>query len=252
MGFLAAATSTVRVGSLVASISARTIAQLARSMATLDVLSGGRIVCGVGAGWFEEEAKAVGAPMPPRAERFRLLDDGVQALAAFFAKGGPTFDGRSVHIPAASAYPRPLQDPMPILVGGGGDRTLTIAAQRGAAAVNLQGAAGAVRGRVEFLHERLLQAGRAPSSVEVTHLGPILIGLDHDEVVERVEQARGRVAVERFRSSVNAGTVEQQLDRLRALRQVGVDTVIVSLVDLQGPDDVRRLRPLIDAVAQGR
>lgn len=247
LGFLAGVTSRVRLGSLVASVSARSIAQLARSMATLDVLSQGRMVCGIGAGWFGAEATDVGVRFPPVPERFELLEDALRALPLFWGKGSPPFAGHHTHIPAAMAYPRPLQDPLPLLVGGSGRRTLGLAA-RHAHAVNVQGSADSVAADIAFLRECLMQAGRPVNAIEVTHLGPMLVGSDDIDLTDRVTRARGRVGDQRYRATVNAGTVADQTRRLAALASIGVTTAIVALPDLGEPDALQRLGRVIAAV----
>ena len=250
LGFLAGVTSKLRIGSLVASISARSIQQLARSMASLDVLSEGRLVCGLGAGWFEAEAAEIGVAFPPIGERFELLEDALRSLPLFWGKGGPPFEGRHLHVPKAMAYPRPLQDPLPLLVGGSGRRTLRLAA-RYAHAVNVQGSLESVTGHVAYLRTCIASVpGRSVDDVEVTHLGPMLIGDDDADVAARVAGSRGRVGDQRYRASVNAGTVGDQASRLISLAGAGVRTAIVSLVDLAEPGALRRLRHLLEALGE--
>lgn len=248
LGFLAGVTSRVRLGSLVASVSARSIQQLARSMASLDVLSGGRVVCGLGTGWFEAEATEIGLPFPPIGKRFELLEDALRSLPLFWGRGGPPFEGRHLHVPKAMAYPRPLQDPLPLLVGGSGRRTLRLAAQY-ADAVNVQGSLESVAGHVGYLRECFAKnPGRSVDDLEVTHLGPVLIGDDDADLASRVSRSRGRVGEQRYRASVNAGTVEDQARRLASLAGVGVRTAIVSPVDLGEPGVLRRLGLVVEAL----
>ncbi len=250
LGFLAAVTSRVRLGSLVASVSARSMQQLARSMATLDVLSDGRMICGLGAGWFEAEATEIGVRFPPIGERFELLEDALRALPLFWGSGGPSFEGHHLHVPKAMAYPRPRQDPLPLLVGGSGRRTLLLAAQY-ANAVNMQGSLGSVGGHVAYLHDCIASVpGRSVDDVEVTHLGPMLMGDDDADLAALVARSRGRVGDQRYRASVNAGTVQDQARRLTSLASVGVRTAIVSPVDLGQPGVLRRLGHLIETLGE--
>lgn len=250
LGYLAGVTTRVRLGSLVASVSARSIQQLARSMASLDVLSGGRIVCGLGTGWFEAETTEIGVGFPSIGERFELLEDALRVLPLFWGKGGPSFDGRHLQVPKATAYPRPLQDPLPLLVGGSGRRTLRLAAHY-ASAVNVQGSTEAVARHVAYLRECIAAVpGRSIAELEVTHLGPMLIGDDDADLAALVASSRGRVGDQRFRAAVNAGTVQDQASRLISLAGVGVRTAIVSPVDLGEPATLRRLGHLIEALGE--
>jgi alkanesulfonate monooxygenase SsuD/methylene tetrahydromethanopterin reductase-like flavin-dependent oxidoreductase (luciferase family)/predicted kinase len=249
LGFLAGITTKARLGSLVASISARTISQLARSMASLDVLSSGRIVCGLGIGWFEAEAAAVGAPLPPRSTRYELLEDSLHALPLFWGKGAPSFTGHHLEISEAMAYPRPLQQRLPLLVGGTGRRTLKLAA-RHADAVNIQGSREATKGHIEFLRSQMIAAGRSTDSVEVTHLGPILVGTTDADLTQHVERLRGRTGDQRFRATNNAGTVDDHVTRFAALADAGIDTAIVAPIDLGEPGALSRVGTLIEKLRE--
>ena len=115
LGFLAAATERVRLGTLVTGITYRNVAHLGKIAATLDVLSGGRAVCGLGLGWFEQEHTAYGWDFPPRAERYALLEDALQLLPLLWGKGTPAFRGQVARgaggdvlpPPVAGAHPHP-------------------------------------------------------------------------------------------------------------------------------------------------
>ena len=154
----------------------RNVAHLGKIVATLDVLSGGRAVCGLGAGWFEAEHAAYGIPFPPARERLDLLEDALRLLPLLWGKGAPAFEGRRISVPEALCYPRPLQEHVPILVGGSGQRrTLRLVAQY-ADACNLQGEPDAVRAALAVLHRHCADVGRDPAEIEVTHLSTIRIG----------------------------------------------------------------------------
>ena len=128
LAHLAAVTERVRLGAMVTGITYRNVAHLGKIVATLDVLSGGRAVCGLGLAWMEDEHRAYGWPFPSRAERYALLEDALQLLPLLWGPGTPSFQGRVLDVPEALCYPRPLQAKVPILVGGGGERR-TLAAR---------------------------------------------------------------------------------------------------------------------------
>src|SRR4029079_16610166 len=94
----------------------RNLAHLAKIVATLDVLSGGRALCGLGAGWYEREHRAYGWDVPSRAERYARLEDALELLPLMWGPGSPRFEGRTVTVDEAICYPRPLQERIPILV----------------------------------------------------------------------------------------------------------------------------------------
>ena len=233
-----------------AGISYRNVAQLGKMVASLDVLSGGRVTCGLGLAWFEAEHRAYGMPFPPRAERYELLEDALQLLPLLWGKGAPAFEGRRLRVPEALCYPRPLQDRIPLLVGGSGERRTLRLVARYADACNLFGDAATVRRKVAALHGHCAEVGRDPSEIEVTHLGDVLVGRDRAEVDRLVEAARPRrVSAERFAARVRAGTVEDHVVRFAALADAGVTHAIVALAGLEGPEPVERFAPLVERFA---
>jgi F420-dependent oxidoreductase-like protein len=247
LGYLAACTERLRLGPLVAGITYRNVAQLGKMVATLDVLSGGRVTCGLGLAWFEQEHRAYGWPFAPRAERYALLEDALQFLPLLWGPGSPSFEGRVLRVPEALCYPRPLQARVPLLVGGSGERRTLRLVARHADACNLFGDVATVTHKVEVLRRHCRELGRDPADVEVTHLGDVLVGWDRLEVDELVAARKPRrVTAERYASRVNAGTVDDHEGRFRALAAAGVQHAIVALADLDGPDQVERFGGVIE------
>ena len=229
LGYLAACTTRVRLGTLVSGITYRNVAHLGKIAATLDVLSGGRAVCGVGLAWFEAEHKAYGWSFPPVSERYALLEDALQLLPVLWGPGNKPFHGKVLDVPDTTCYPRPLQEHLPVLVGGSGPRTLRLAG-RYADAVNVFGDVAAVRKAAGYLGDR---------PVELTHLSTTLVGRDSREVDELVQKLRPRnVNPARYAAMVNAGTVDDQIGRFRELSEAGVAEVMISLPDLETLDTV--------------
>jgi F420-dependent oxidoreductase-like protein len=228
LSFLAGVTEQVRLGAMVTGVTYRNVAHLGKIIATLDVLSGGRATCGIGAAWFEREHNAYGWTFPPVRERMDLLEDALQLLPLMWGKGAPAFEGKVITVPEALCYPRPLQEHVPILVGGSGEkRTLRLVAQY-ADACNLFGDADSVRHKVEVLHRHCADVGRDPADVTVTHLSGASVGPDRE----------GRVL-----------TVDDHIGRYRQLAEAGVQTAIVNIPGLAGPEDVTALAPLVAAFA---
>ena len=248
LAYLAAATERVRLGTLVTGVTYRNVGHLGKIVATLDVLSGGRAVCGIGLGWFRAEHDAYGWEFPPVDARYARLEDALQVLPLLWGKGAPAFAGRVVQIPDTTCYPRPLQAHVPILVGGNGERrTLRLAAQY-ADACNIIGDVDVVHRKVAVLHAHCADLGRDRDAVEVTQLSTTLVGRDAYEVGALVEQLRPRrQGAERYAASVNAGTVTDQIGRFRALADAGVQTAIVSFPDLADADPVERFAPVVAA-----
>jgi F420-dependent oxidoreductase-like protein len=228
LGYLAAATERIRLGTLVTGITYRAIAHVAKLVATLDVLSGGRALCGIGAAWFEREHRLYGWDFPALAERFARLEDALELLPLMWGPGSPPFEGRTISVSEAICYPRPLQDRIPILVGGSGERRTLRLVARHADACNLFGDPDTVRRRVAVLHEHCAAEGRDPAAITVTHLAPA-------RVIAAGEPREGR----------GAATAEEHAGRLRELAEAGVQTAIIGLGDANGPESVRRFADVI-------
>jgi F420-dependent oxidoreductase-like protein len=235
LAYLAGVTERIRLGTLVTGITYRNIAHLAKIVATLDVLSGGRARCGIGAGWFEREHRLYGWEFPPLGERFKLLEDALELLPLMWGPGAPRFEGRTLTVSQATCYPRPLQERIPILVGGSGERRTLRLVARHADACNLFGDPETVRHKLAVLGEHCAAEGREPATIEVTHL------------------ARARVVASgESRNGPDAATVEEHVGRYRELAESGVQTAIVGLSDPEGAASVRRFGDVIDSFADGR
>ena len=221
LAYLAACTERVRLGPLVSGVTYRNPAHLAKLAATLDVLSGGRAVCGVGLGWFEAEHRAWGWPFPTVPERYALLEDTLRLLPVMWGKGSPAFEGRVISVPEAMCYPRPLQTRLPILLGGGGEkRTLRLAAQH-ADLANVFGDPATVRHKIEVLHAHCRDVGRDPDQVGMTTFGTVLVGTDDRDVAARVDALRARTPAARFAQAAGAGTAADHIGRFREMAEAG-------------------------------
>jgi F420-dependent oxidoreductase-like protein len=230
LGYLAGVTERIRLGTLVTGITYRNIAHLAKIVATLDVLSGGRAACGIGAAWFEREHRLYGWDFPPLADRFARLEDALELLPLMWGPGSPRFEGRTLTVSEATCYPRPLQERIPILVGGSGERRTLRLVARHADACNLFGDPDRVRHKVAVLHEHCAAEGRDPAAIAVTHLAPA-------RVIAEGEPREGQ----------GAATVAEHVGRYRELAEAGVQTAIVGLSDAEGPASVSRFAEVIAA-----
>ena len=241
LSFVAGNTTTIRLGTLVTAVTYRNVAHLAKIVATLDVLSGGRAMCGIGLGWYEHEHRAYGWQFPTRRERYDVLADALQLLPVMWGPGSKPFRGRVLEVPDTSCYPRPLQERIPVLVGGSGERrTLRLVARHGDAC-NLFGEPDVVARKVAVLREHCAELDRDPAKISVSHLSTVLVGDDAAHVTRLVDATRPpRVSAERHRRAVNAGTVEHHVERVRRLIEAGVDHVIVSLADVADPEALDR------------
>lgn len=127
LGLLAGRVTDLTLGTLVTPVSFRVPGLIAKAVATLDLLSGGRAFCGIGAGWWEREHLTFGLPVPSARERLDRLEVAIETLRALWSPGTKAFAGQHVQLPEMTCYPRPTHD-VPIIVGGAGSRTLRTAA----------------------------------------------------------------------------------------------------------------------------
>jgi alkanesulfonate monooxygenase SsuD/methylene tetrahydromethanopterin reductase-like flavin-dependent oxidoreductase (luciferase family) len=151
-------------------------------------------------------------------------------------------------VPDTTCYPRPLQEHLPIIVGGGGERrTLRLAAQY-ADAANVTGDVATVRHKTSVLRRHCLNVQRDPAEVSMTHLSTVLVGTDDAHVAGLMERLRpARQDPARFAAAVNAGTVDDHIGRFRELAEAGAAEVMVRLLDVDDPASFERMQPVIAA-----
>jgi F420-dependent oxidoreductase-like protein len=204
LGFLASRTSTVQLGQLVTGVTYRHPGLLAKIIATLDVLSGGRATLGIGAAWYEREHRGLGVAFPPVAERFERLEETLRiCLQMWDPESNGAFDGKHYQLAETLCVPSPVSSPRPpILIGGGGERkTLRLVAQY-ADACNLF----------------------ASSPEDVAHKLAVL--RRHCEEVER-DPAAIRTTILYQGEELSAGDVDGFVAAMRPYAELGAETVIV-------------------------
>jgi len=248
LGYLAAHTERVRLGVLVTGITYRNVAHLGKIVATLDVLSEGRAVCGLGLAWFREEHIAYGWDFPAVRDRYALLEDALRLLPLLWGPGAPSFEGQALTIAEAICYPRPLQEHVPVIVGGGGERCTLRLAARYADAANVTGGAATLARKAAVLRDHCADAGRDPAQVRLTHLSAALVADDDSHVADLVERLRPRRRDPAwYAASVNAGTIADHIGRFRELAEAGASEVMVRLPDLEDAAPLERMAKVISA-----
>lgn len=175
LGFLAARTERIRLGALVSCAMFRAPGLLLKSATTVDVLSGGRLTFGIGAGWYEREARGLGIPWPARRERFARLEEILRLARQVWADDRSPFEGRYARLAEPIIRPQPLARPHPpIMVGGNGERrTLRLVARYGDACNFLVLEPDEVRAGVEILRRHCVEVGRDLREIEITALDEI-------------------------------------------------------------------------------
>lgn len=184
-------TSRLRFGPLVAPVTFRHPTLVARMAAAIDQLSGGRLVLGLGAGWNVPEHQAFGLPFPPVRERMDMLEESIQVIRALEAPGKASFAGRYYRLENAEMHPKPVQRPLPILVGGAGEqRTLQIVA-RYADEWNMFGAVPErIRAKSAVLARHCERAGRDPARIARSVMAAFVVGEDDTAIARRLAALR--------------------------------------------------------------
>jgi F420-dependent oxidoreductase-like protein len=180
LGYMAGLTSTVQLGLLVTGVSYRHPGLLAKIVATLDVLSEGRAQLGIGAAWYEREHKGLGVPYPPVAERFERLEETLRICLQMWSDDNGPFTGRHYQLAETICEPRPIQQPRPpILIGGGGERKTLRLVARYADACNLFASTpDDVAHKLDVLRRHCDDEGRDYGAIEKTILAVRGVGED--------------------------------------------------------------------------
>lgn len=230
MGFIAAATRRVRIGTLVNGVTYRYPAILVKQASTLDVLSGGRAYLGIGAAWHAREHRAFGVPFPSLRTRFELLEDTLQvAHRAWRGEDGP-FHGRHLDLDEQIDRPGPLSRPHPpILVGGGGERRTLRLVARYADASNFGGDPASFGRKLRVLRRHCAEIGRPIEEIELTS------GLDVGDPSDASRMA----------------SPELLLERIDRMRRAGAHHLVFPLPDMVKGDAIERFgAKVISAVGQ--
>jgi F420-dependent oxidoreductase-like protein len=226
---LARDTKRVKVGQMVTCLGYRNPALMAKIASTVDVLSHGRLYCGIGAGWYEHEWRAYGYGFPETRDRMRAFREATQIMVKMWTEETPTFEGEYYHIRGAINEPRGVQKPYPSLwIGGGGEQvTLKLVAQYGNAC-NVGGEPDNLRHKFAVLRGHCEQLGRnydeiiRSSNVNVVLLKP---GDDPMAATEKVRALYGW-SYEQLLQSALVGTSEQIVEALKARAEAGVNYFI--------------------------
>ena len=242
---LARETTRVRLGTLVTGVTYRNPALLAKMATTLDVISGGRAIFGIGAAWNEEEHIGYGFTFPPVRERMDRLEEALTIARAMFTEDRPSFTGRYYRIDRALNVPRPVQPGGPrVLVGGGGEqRTLKIAAKHADMTHWFPLGLDVLRHKNEVLEGYCEAIERDPSTIERTMATPVVVAGTEEEA----SAARDRLPPER-RPHVAAGTPEQMAEALRPYLDAGFTSFTFNNNIYRTPEAIGRIGELLHLI----
>ena len=234
---LAAVTTTLRLGTLVSPATFRHPSVLAKSVATVDHVSGGRAEVGMGTGWWEAEHEAYGFPFPPLGERMDVLAEQLEVVRGLWADGPFSFSGRHYRLGERDDLPKPVQRPGPTLILGGsaGPRAARLAARFADEYNTVFATEDECRERRARLDAACEEAGRDPATLRFSLMTGVVVGADEADFCERAARLsawRGGDgdadrAVAALPPQWVTGTVEQAVERLRGLEAAGVERVML-------------------------
>jgi alkanesulfonate monooxygenase len=234
---LARETSRIRLGTMVTAATFRLPGPLAISVAQVDAMSGGRVELGLGTGWFEGEHRAYGIPFPPLGERFERLEEQLAIVTGLWAASGPfSYSGSHYSLTDSPALPKPVQSPLPVIIGGAGRRRTPGLAARYAAEFNVPFRPSAEVGELfGLVRDACAAAGRtAPMTFSAAQT--VCCGKDEAEYRRRAE-AIGRDP-EQLRAAGVAGTVAQVVDAIGAYGAAGASRMYLQTLDLDDLDHI--------------
>jgi alkanesulfonate monooxygenase len=178
LGFLAASTTRITLTAMVTGVVYREPGLLAKAVTTLDVLSGGRAMLGIGAAWNADESAGLGLPFPPTAERFERLEETLQIILQMWSDDERPYEGRHYRLGRTLNSPQPLRSPHPpIMIGGSGEKKTLRLVARYADACNLFGGDD-LRRKLDVLREHCARLGRDYDAIEKTAITPFELGKD--------------------------------------------------------------------------
>ncbi|WP_067673813.1 LLM class F420-dependent oxidoreductase [Nocardia miyunensis] len=235
MSAFAASTERIRLGQMCTAMSYRNPAYLAKVAATVDIISGGRVEMGIGAGWYEQEWRAYGYGFPTAGERLARLDEGVQIFRQAWSKGEATLDGKHYQVDGAIVQPLPLQEGgIPLWIAGGGEKvTLKIAAKY-AQYTNFSGEDFARKS--ELLRGHCADVGTDFDAIVRSANTTVVTGATEAEIEDRLTALRARLVPVIGQQAADAwidkaithGTPDQITEQLSALRDLGLGYAILN------------------------
>jgi len=216
---LATSVPRIRLGTLVTGNTYRHPAVLAKMAATVDHISRGRVVLGLGAGWQENEHRQYGIEFGTIPERLAKLEEACQVIKGLYRDKSANFAGAHYQLAAASLEPKPLQNPLPLMIGGGGEKVTLRIAARYADEWNVWGDVERLRHKMTILDRHCADVGRDPAAIARSAVALLFLSDDAAFVEGMRERDIGRPKI--------VGNADEVREIVRAYRDAGVDELIV-------------------------
>ncbi len=237
---LAALTQKIKLGALATCNFFRNPALLAKMGATIDQISNGRFWLGLGAGWFEDEAKRYGYKFENNRTRLAMLEESLQIIQKAWTEDRPNFHGKYYNIENFVLNPKPIQKPRPkILVGGGGEKITLKLVAKYADACNLFSSGEELRRKLDALKKHCKDVGRDYSSILKTKLATVIFANNRAEAIQKIEQLKPSwIDLEAYVSAFLLGSPQEISDQASTLVDAGIEYLIVNF---RGKYDPRNL-----------
>ena len=228
LGALAARTRRVQLGTLVTGVTYRNPGILAKIVTTLDVISRGRAILGIGGAWYDVEHQGLGIGFPAAGVRLDMLEEAVQVCRAMFTGDDVSFTGRHYRLDHARNLPRPVQPGGPkIMIGGGGEkRTLRLVAQY-ADQCNVTGDVNTLTRKIDVLRRHCAEVGRDPAEVGVTWMTPLILTTSSQNTAEVHEMLAAAASAEQI-AGFTVGQPHEIAGLVAGHIEAGADEVIFS------------------------
>lgn len=237
---LAVQTSRLRLGTLVSSVTYRTPGVLAVQVAQVDAMSGGRVELGLGTGWFAAEHAAYGIPFPQK--RFGMLEEQLELITGLWAaKGSYAFSGEHYQLVDSPALPKPIQERVPVIVGGGGVKRTPAIAARFATEFNIGfQPEDVIADKFAGVRAACEAADRDPATLKLSVALPAIVGASEQDLSRRAA-AVGRDPQAVRGDDVIAGSPDEIVEKVARLRDLGAERVYFQLVDQRDLDHLELL-----------
>ena len=235
-------TSKIRLGQMVGCNSYRQPSLLAKITSTLDVISGGRLDWGIGAGWYENEYQGYGYEFSSPRVRIGMLREAVEIVRSMWTEPETTYDGRYYHLRRANCDPKPLQRPHPpVLIGGGGEQLTLRVVARLADRSNFGGKPHEFAHKCEVLKQHCKEVGRDYDEIEKTMSGEVFVRETEAELVAAGSKSLWGEPLESWRQGNLVGTPDQVAEKIQRYVELGCTSFMPWCSDYPSDETVRLL-----------